>query len=135
MRERHDQLTTAGASMQRNDMLQAMALILGAVTWLNDGGPGSGLDIAAETQGPLVAVPVRGRREATPASRLSPREREVAALMASGCTNREIAETLCISIATVERHASNIYTKLGLHSRSQVAVWAVFEGLVEPAIA
>ena len=121
--------------MQRNDMLQAMALILGAVTWLNDGGLESGLDIAGETQGPLVAVPVRARHEATPASRLSPREREVATLMASGCTNREIAETLCISIATVERHASNIYTKLGLHSRSQVAVWAVFEGLVESAIA
>ncbi len=121
--------------MQRNDMLQAMALILGAVTWLNDGGLESGLDIAGETQGPLVAVPVRGHRETTRPSRLSPREREVAALMASGCTNREIAETLCISIATVERHASNIYIKLGLHSRSQVAVWAVFEGLVESAIA
>lgn len=116
-------------------MLQAMALILGTATWLNDGGPESGLDIAEETQGPMVAFPVRARHKATPSSRLSPREREVATLMASGCTNREIAETLCISIATVERHASNIYTKLGLHSRSQVAVWAVFEGLVESAIA
>ena len=60
---------------------------------------------------------------------LSPREVEVAALIGRGLTNRQIADHLSISIATVERHASNIFTKLGLHSRTQVAVWAADRGL------
>lgn len=63
------------------------------------------------------------------ASGLSPREREVAALMAEGCSNRQIAEALFISIATVERHASNIFNKLGVRRRSLVAVWAAQQGL------
>jgi DNA-binding NarL/FixJ family response regulator len=60
---------------------------------------------------------------------LTPREREVAVGMACGCSNRQIANTLSIAIATVERHASNIFIKLGVHSRAQVAVWAMVMGL------
>jgi DNA-binding CsgD family transcriptional regulator len=60
---------------------------------------------------------------------LSPREREIATLIGQGLTNRRIADRLSISIATVERHASNIFTKLGFHSRTQVARWAAEHGL------
>jgi DNA-binding NarL/FixJ family response regulator len=60
---------------------------------------------------------------------LSPREIAVATLMGRGFSNREIADHLSISIATVERHASNIFNKLGFHSRTQVAVWAADLGL------
>jgi DNA-binding CsgD family transcriptional regulator len=63
------------------------------------------------------------RERSTEASRLSPREREVATLIGRGYSNRQVADDLGISIATVERHAANIFTKLGVHSRSQVAVW------------
>lgn len=48
---------------------------------------------------------------------LTPRERETLELIAAGLTNREIAEKLIISPETVKKHASNIYGKLGVHSR------------------
>ena len=60
---------------------------------------------------------------------LTGREREVAALIAQGKSNREIADELVISAATAERHVANILSKLGLSSRTQIAVWAVEKGL------
>ena len=70
----------------------------------------------------------------TTAMRLSPREREVAVLIGRGLSNRRIADDLSISIATVERHATNIFNKLGVHSRSQVAVWAADQGLLRAEV-
>jgi DNA-binding NarL/FixJ family response regulator len=61
---------------------------------------------------------------------LTPREREVAILLARGCSNRELAEALVVGQRTAEMHVSNLLAKLGLTSRSQVAVWAVQNGLV-----
>ena len=60
---------------------------------------------------------------------LSGREREVAARIAEGLSNREIAEELVITLSTAERHVANILNKLGMRSRAQVAVWAVEHGL------
>src|SRR5205807_906112 len=57
------------------------------------------------------------------AATLSPREQEVASLIADGKTNREIAEALVIAEPTAERHVANIFTKLGVRSRAQVAAW------------
>jgi DNA-binding NarL/FixJ family response regulator len=57
--------------------------------------------------------------------RLTHREREIAALVARGQSNRAIADSLSISVKTVERHVANIMIKLGCHARSQVAVWMV----------
>jgi trimeric autotransporter adhesin len=54
---------------------------------------------------------------------LSRREREVAALVAEGLSNREIAERLFISERTAEGHVEQIRNKLGFKSRSQVAAW------------
>jgi DNA-binding CsgD family transcriptional regulator/tetratricopeptide (TPR) repeat protein len=62
---------------------------------------------------------------------LTEREREVAVLIAQGRTNREIADTLVVSLRTVETHVSTILSKLGVSSRSQIAVWAVEAGLVK----
>lgn len=62
-------------------------------------------------------------------SPLSEREQEVAALIAQGCSNREIAKALIIAEATAVRHVANILNKLGLRSRAQVAVWAVERGI------
>src|SRR5690348_16207256 len=57
---------------------------------------------------------------------LSPRESEVAALLAAGLSNRAIAERLCISLGTVKDHVHNILDKTGLPSRA--AVIAAFMG-------
>jgi DNA-binding NarL/FixJ family response regulator len=56
-------------------------------------------------------------------STLTPREREIAALIARGLSNRAIADELVISQATVARHVANMLTKLGFGSRAQIAVW------------
>lgn len=55
---------------------------------------------------------------------LTKRERQVAALVAQGMTNREIATRLTISPRTAEGHVDHILTKLGLSSRAQIAAWA-----------
>jgi non-specific serine/threonine protein kinase len=68
-----------------------------------------------------------------PASRLTTREREVAALVARGLTNRRIAEVLVVSQRTAESHVANSLSKLGLATRAQLAAWATGRGLVAPA--
>jgi DNA-binding NarL/FixJ family response regulator len=55
---------------------------------------------------------------------LSPREVEVLRLVAGGRTNQAIAEQLCLSEKTVARHLSNIFTKLGVSSRTAAAAYA-----------
>jgi non-specific serine/threonine protein kinase len=61
---------------------------------------------------------------------LTRREREVAALVAEGLHNTEIAERLRISPNTVEVHMSNILRKLSMTSRTQLAAWAVEQNLL-----
>ncbi len=61
---------------------------------------------------------------------LSARECEVAALVAQGRSNREIAPSLVVSERTAEAHVSNILGKLGLSTRMQIAAWAVEKGLI-----
>jgi DNA-binding NarL/FixJ family response regulator len=63
---------------------------------------------------------------------LSPREREIAALIALGLSNRQISDELAISVGTVERHVANMLGKLGYRSRTQIAAWAVEHALLSP---
>ncbi|MGO8949494.1 MAG: helix-turn-helix transcriptional regulator [Ktedonobacterales bacterium] len=60
---------------------------------------------------------------------LTEREREVAALLGQGKSNREIADLLVVTSRTVEKHIENILSKLGFASRAQIAVWASEKGL------
>lgn len=69
-----------------------------------------------------------GTHEATP--NLSEREREVLRLIALGHTNQEIADTLYLSVKTVETHKARIMTKLGTRSRSELVRYAMQHGLV-----
>ena len=63
-----------------------------------------------------------------PQSSLTPREREITALIAQGYSNRAIAGELVISPATAARHVANILAKLGFTSRAQIAAWAAGNG-------
>ena len=62
---------------------------------------------------------------------LTPREREVARLVAQGKSNRAIADELVVGVSTVEAHIKHIFTKLGFSSRAQIAAWAVDKGLAQ----
>jgi predicted ATPase/DNA-binding CsgD family transcriptional regulator len=76
------------------------------------------------------------RREASPVAAdvsLTRRERQVAALVATGRTNRQIGRALGIAEKTTEVHVHNIMGKLGAHSRAEVAAWAVSRGLHRPS--
>ena len=59
---------------------------------------------------------------------LSPRERDVVALVACGGSNRTIALILGVSQKAVEKHLSNAFTKLGAVSRTQIAALVISEG-------
>ena len=63
---------------------------------------------------------------------LTPREREVLALIARGLSNKAIAREFGVAEKTVKTHVSNILGKLGVADRTQAALWAVREGVVEP---
>lgn len=67
-----------------------------------------------------------------PAAKMTVRELEVLRVIGAGRANKEIAAELGISERTARTHVSNILGKLGLHSRTQAALWAVREGLVDP---
>lgn len=67
----------------------------------------------------------------TTLSELSDREREILHLVASGASNKEIASALFISTNTVKVHLRNIFSKIGVTSRTEAAMFAVTAGLVE----
>jgi DNA-binding NarL/FixJ family response regulator len=71
------------------------------------------------------------QRDAAPRSELTSRELDVLRLVAAGQPNKQIAAELAISERTARTHVSRILRKLGLSSRTQAALWAVREGLVE----
>ncbi|MFD5147192.1 response regulator [Streptomyces sp. NPDC058401] len=81
-----------------------------------------------------VCAPVRpaGRTAAVPAG-LTPREREIWQLLATGLDNAEIAAELDISVSTVKNHITGIFGKLGVRDRAQAVIAAYESGLVEAA--
>lgn len=62
---------------------------------------------------------------------LSEREADVLRLLVKGMANKDIAQTLILSVRTVEAHLRSIYGKLGVHSRTEAALWAVRKGYAE----
>ncbi len=91
------------------------------------------LEQAADEALAWLAAPTDNRPTAdvrTGLDGLTPRECEVAALVARGFTNRQIADALVIAPRTAENHVAHICNKLGLGSRAQIAAWAVEHGLL-----
>jgi len=105
-------LLTEGRAMTPAEAIKYAMSVSGA----DHRSAGSGLPartLAAGNGSPVTSAP----------SALTPREWEIAEMIARGLTNRGIADELVISQATVARHVANILTKLGFSSRAQVAAW------------
>jgi DNA-binding NarL/FixJ family response regulator len=100
------------------DVVAAVRAAARGVAWLSPG--------AASR---LTAFVRREHAVTAPEVDLSPREREVLALIADGLDNAEIAAKLQISPATAKKHVSNVLTKLAVPNRIQAAVYAVKHGL------
>jgi DNA-binding NarL/FixJ family response regulator len=64
-----------------------------------------------------------------PCRELSRRQREVAALIAAGYTNQEIARELSLAMGTVNSHIQQVRWRLGVEHRTQIAIWAARQGL------
>jgi DNA-binding NarL/FixJ family response regulator len=71
--------------------------------------------------------------EATPWQILSERERQVLKLVAEGATSKTIAECLCISVRTVEKHRASLMSKLSLKSTAALTAFAIRHELVTSA--
>ena len=63
----------------------------------------------------------------------SPRERQIVRFIVEGCSNQEIANRMGLRLQTVKNHLSRIYRKVGVPNRVQLAVFAVGNGVSEPA--
>lgn len=80
-----------------------------------------------------VSAPVRSAPDAVPQlDGLTEREREVLLLVATGCSNQDIAERLYISPHTAKTHVNRVMTKLHAHDRAQLVIVAYESGLLTP---
>ena len=116
-----DEYERSGAPYEAAQARIALAATLAALGRADRAG-----EEAAAAAEALRALGVVAEAEATP---VTPREREVLALLAEGLTNRQIAERLVVSEHTVHRHVTNILRKLDLPSRAAAAAHAVRAGI------
>mgnify|MGYP001038561719 CR=1 FL=1 len=89
--------------------------------------------LSPEVSEKVIEGYVEGRKTLKPKSAwdtITSREREVLKLIAEGYKNREIADYLCISIKTVDKHRTNLMKKLDIHTVSALTAFALKKGLV-----
>ncbi len=100
-------------------IVQALRAVTQGVFWLS---PGVARVVEQTMQSPTVE---------TPDKMLTRRELEVLQMMARGCDNQHIAESLCVTEATIKFHVSHIYDKLRVNSRVEAVLYAARQGWVE----
>ena len=71
------------------------------------------------------------RRRGVRSGELTPTERQIAGLVAEGMRNRQIAQAMFVSVATVEAHLTRIYRKLQIRSRADLTRLVIERGLIE----
>ena len=121
------QALQAGASgyvLKRNvdDLAPAIRRVADGEVWLDPA-------VAGRVLAAVVALPRPGSPDALMAT-LTPREREVLALLAEGLSNAELAERLFVGVGTVKTHLSRILFKTGCRDRAQATALAFTSGLV-----
>jgi len=89
--------------------------------------------LSPSVSGKVIAGYLEGKKNSAPLTQmdtLTQREREVLKLIAEGYKNKDVADFLCISLKTVEKHRANLMRKLDLHNTSALTLYAVERGLV-----
>jgi DNA-binding NarL/FixJ family response regulator len=106
------------------DLQRAVRAVAAGDSWLDPAVTGRVLTTYREGTAPAIPGPE--------ADVLTPREREVLALVGAGLTNLEIAAELVLGEGTVKTHIGHIFAKLGLRDRAAAVVFAFDHGLVQP---
>lgn len=83
--------------------------------------------LVVDEHGASLSLEVKSR-----SSTMTPREVEVLRYIARGLSKKQIASLMQLSVKTVENHAANLMTRLGIHDRVELTRFAIREGLVEP---
>jgi NarL family two-component system response regulator LiaR len=139
IRERFPQIRVIALTSFPEDRLVQDVLEAGALSYLlkNVGADDLARAIRAARAGQPMLAPeaaqaliTRVTQPKTPGHDLSPREREVLALMVQGLNNPDIAERLVVGRSTVKFHVSSILGKLGVQSRTEAVALAVQHRLV-----
>lgn len=106
----------------QDELLKAIHVVLSGKTYISPGITDTVMEGFLDGR--------RKLKKTTAWDSLTQREREVLKLVAEGYTSKEVADFLCISPKTVERHRSNIMNKLDLHNVSELTAFAIEKGLV-----
>ena len=89
--------------------------------------------ISPEISGKIIGGYLRGKKPAKPTTAwqtLTQREKSILKLIAEGYKNKDIADFLCISVKTVEKHRANLMQKLDIHNISDLTALAIEKGLI-----
>jgi DNA-binding NarL/FixJ family response regulator len=106
------------------DLQRAVRMVAAGGSWLDPAVTGRVLATYRDGRAPASVAPSLGT--------LTPREREVLALIGSGRSNAEIAEVLTLGEGTVKTHVGHVFAKLLLRDRAAAVVFAFDNGLVRP---
>jgi DNA-binding NarL/FixJ family response regulator len=87
---------------------------------------------SSQTSQAILRPDLRGNRRSAEKDTLTRREKQVVQLLAEGKSTKEVAAMLNLSVKTAETHRSNIMGKLGLHSVSELVLYAVRNSIVQP---
>jgi two-component system nitrate/nitrite response regulator NarL len=110
-------------------LIHAVERVNAGEVWLE---PSMVARVLSEVSGQRVAGVIPPDPELAKIAKLTPREREVIALVGEGLYNRDIARLLSISEATVSHHLTSIFGKLNLANRFDLVVYAYRHGLAKP---
>jgi DNA-binding NarL/FixJ family response regulator len=126
--ERHPELPIVFLSMYSDSSYRDQAAQVGAKAYLSKRAPAQDLisAIQAVLEGTSLLTPSRdGNATQGGRGELTPRQREVLRLIAVGCSAKEIANQLNISVRTAEFHRAAIMQRLALHSTAQMTRYAI----------
>jgi DNA-binding NarL/FixJ family response regulator len=110
-------------------LIKSIRKVHGGEIWLDSHTTAAVIrQFVANEEAPAAQAPVSAGRERE-RSPLSQREREIVALVAQGFKNKEMAEKMFISEQTVKNHLHNIFDKLGVSDRLELALYAIHNNL------